>query len=163
MRNERGKSNHGGGVSERRILLVVTGGIAAYKSALLVRLLVCGGAAVRVVMSRAAAEFVTPLTFEVLSGNPVHTDLFARRGRPAVQHVELAAWAERVVVAPATADIIAKAALGIADDIASTVLLAARAPLIFAPAMNEAMWEAPAVRRNVAGHTRSRFGRPRLR
>ncbi len=149
MRNGRGKSSHAEGLSGKRILLVVTGGIAAYKSALLVRLMICSGASVRVVMSRAAAEFVTPLTFEVLSGNPVHTDLFARRDRPVVQHVELAAWAERVVVAPATADIIAKAALGMADDMASTVLLSARAPILFAPAMNEAMWDAPAVKRNV--------------
>jgi phosphopantothenoylcysteine decarboxylase/phosphopantothenate--cysteine ligase len=136
-------------LSGKRILLVVTGGIAAYKSALLVRLLTCAGASVRVVMSRAAAEFVTPLTFETLSGNPVHTDLFARRGRPSVQHVELSEWADRVVVAPATADILAKAALGVADDMASTVLLAARAPVLFAPAMNDEMWKAPAVGRNI--------------
>jgi len=136
-------------LSGKRILCVVTGGIAAYKSALLVRLLTCAGASVRVVMSRAAAEFVTPLTFETLSGNPVHTDLFARRDRPSIQHVELSEWADRVVVAPATADILAKAALGVADDVASTVLLAARAPVLFAPAMNDAMWNAPATARNV--------------
>ena len=128
---------------------MVTGGIAAYKSAYLVRLLICGGAEVRVVMSRAAGEFVTPLTFEALSGNPVLSDMFARRSRPAIVHVELSAWAERVVVAPATAGIIAKAAAGVADDLASTVLCAARAPIYFAPAMNEAMWDNPAVQRNI--------------
>jgi phosphopantothenoylcysteine decarboxylase/phosphopantothenate--cysteine ligase len=133
----------------KRILLVVTGGIAAYKSALLVRLLKCGGAEVRVAMSAAATEFVTPLTFEVISENPVSLSMFARRERPVVEHVELSKWADRVVVAPATADIIAKAAHGIADDIASTVLLAARAPVMFAPAMNEAMWASPTVKRNI--------------
>ena len=128
---------------------MVTGGIAAYKSALLVRLLKCGGSEVRVVMSAAATEFVTPLTFEILSENPVSLNMFARRERPVVEHVELSKWADRVVVAPATADIIAKAALGVADEIASTVLLSARAPVMFAPAMNEAMWASPAVRRNI--------------
>jgi phosphopantothenoylcysteine decarboxylase/phosphopantothenate--cysteine ligase len=149
MKSQRGRSSHGGGVSGKNILLVVTGGIAAYKSALLVRLLTCGGAEVRVVMSKAAAEFVTPLTFEVLSGHPVLLDLFARRSHPTVVHVELSTWAERVVVAPATADIIAKSAIGIADDLASTVLLAARAPVFFAPSMNDAMWGSAAVQRNI--------------
>jgi phosphopantothenoylcysteine decarboxylase/phosphopantothenate--cysteine ligase len=149
MRNQRGRSSHGGGISGKKILLVVTGGIAAYKSALLVRLLKCSGAEVRVVMSTAAAEFVTPLTFEVLSENPVSTNMYARRERPAVEHVELSKWADRVVVAPATADIIAKAALGLADEIASTVLLSARSPVMFAPSMNETMWGSGAVRRNI--------------
>jgi phosphopantothenoylcysteine decarboxylase/phosphopantothenate--cysteine ligase len=150
MRNQRGKSSREGSLSGAKILLVVTGGIAAYKTALLVRLLRCGGAEVRVVMSAAATEFVTPLTFEILSENPVAVDLFARRERPVAEHVALSKWADRVVVAPATADIIAKAALGVADEIASTVLLAARAPVMFAPAMNETMWANPAVRRNIA-------------
>lgn len=149
MRNQRGRNSRGGGLSGKKILLVVTGGIAAYKSALLVRLLKCGGAEVRVVMSAAATEFVTPLTFEVISENPVSLNIFARRERPVVEHVELSKWADRVVVAPATADIIAKAALGVADEVASTVLLSARAPVMFAPAMNETMWASPAVRRNV--------------
>jgi phosphopantothenoylcysteine decarboxylase/phosphopantothenate--cysteine ligase len=150
MRNQRGKSSREGSLSGAKIVLVVTGGIAAYKTALLVRLLRCGGAEVRVVMSAAATEFVTPLTFEILSENPVAVDLFARRERPVAEHVALSKWADRVVVAPATADIIAKAALGVADEIASTVLLAARAPVMFAPAMNETMWANPAVRRNIA-------------
>jgi len=149
MRNQRGRNSREGGLSGTKILLVVTGGIAAYKSALLVRLLKCGGAEVRVAMSAAATEFVTPLTFEILSENPVSLSMFARRERPVVEHVELSKWADRVVVAPATADIIAKAALGVADEIASTVLLSARAPVMFAPAMNEAMWASPAVRRNI--------------
>jgi phosphopantothenoylcysteine decarboxylase/phosphopantothenate--cysteine ligase len=150
MRNQRGRNSREGGLSGRKILLVVTGGIAAYKSAVLVRLLKCGGSEVRVVMSAAATEFIAPLTFEILSENPVALNMFARRERPVVEHVELSKWADRVVVAPATADIIAKAALGVADEIASTVLLSARAPVMFAPAMNEAMWASPAVRRNVA-------------
>jgi len=149
MRNQRGRSSRGGGLTGKRILLVVTGGIAAYKSALLVRLLKCGGSEVRVVMSAAAAEFVRPLTFEVLSENPVSLNIFERRERPVVEHIELSRWADRVIVAPATADIIAKAALGIADDIASTVLLSARSPVFFAPAMNEIMWGSGAVRRNI--------------
>jgi phosphopantothenoylcysteine decarboxylase/phosphopantothenate--cysteine ligase len=149
MRNQRGRSSHAGGISGKKILLVVTGGIAAYKSALLVRLLKCGGAEVRVVMSKAATEFVAPLTFEVLSENPVSSDMFARRGRPVVEHVELSKWADRVVVVPATADMIAKAALGVADEIASTVLLSARSPIIFAPSMNEMMWRSKAVQRNI--------------
>jgi len=134
----------------KRILLIVTGGIAAYKAVYLVRLLRRGGAEVRVVMSEAATEFVTPLTFEVLSGNPVSWDLFAPRDLPGVEHVELAAWAERVVVAPATAGCLSKAAHGAADDLASTVLAAARCPVLFAPAMNEGMWENPAVGRNIS-------------
>jgi phosphopantothenoylcysteine decarboxylase / phosphopantothenate---cysteine ligase len=149
MRNPRGRNSREGGLSGAKILLVVTGGIAAYKSALLVRLLKCAGSEVRVAMSAAATEFVTPLTFEILSENPVSIDMFARRERPVVEHVELSKWADRVVVAPATADIVAKAALGIADEIASTTLLSARAPVMFAPAMNEAMWGSPAVRRNI--------------
>lgn len=149
MTSPRGRSSHGGGLSGKKILLVVTGGIAAYKSAILVRLLTCGGAEVRVVMSEAATEFVTPLTFEVLTENPVSLDMFVRREHPAVEHVALSKWADRVVVAPATADILAKAALGLADEIASTVLLSARAPVYFAPSMNDVMWESPAVRRNI--------------
>ena len=134
----------------KRILLIVTGGIAAYKAVYLVRLLRRDGALVRVVMSEAATEFVTPLTFEVLSGNPVSWDLFAPRDEPGVEHVELATWAERIIVVPATADFLSKAAHGAADDLASTVLAAARCPVLFAPAMNAGMWENPAVGRNIS-------------
>lgn len=133
----------------KRILLIVTGGIAAYKAAFLVRLLRRCGSEIRVVMSEAATEFVTPLTFEVLSGNPVPRDLFAQRSEPGIEHVELAGWAERVIVAPATADCLCKAAHGAADDLASTVLAAVRCPVYFAPAMNTGMWENPAVKRNI--------------
>jgi phosphopantothenoylcysteine decarboxylase/phosphopantothenate--cysteine ligase len=141
----RKRRSDGGG----KILLIVTGGIAVYKSAFLVRLLKRAGADVRVVMSEAATRFVTPLTFEVLSGHPVHVGLFASRDVPAVQHVELSSWAERIVVAPATADFLSKAANGSGDDLASTVLLAARCPVILCPAMNSAMWDNPAVGRNI--------------
>jgi phosphopantothenoylcysteine decarboxylase/phosphopantothenate--cysteine ligase len=149
MMSRRGSSRHGKSLHEKRILCIVTGGIAAYKTAFLVRLLKRRGALVRVVMSEAATEFVTPLTFEVLSGNPVYWDLFAPRDEPSVEHVELAKWAERVIVAPATADFISKAAHGAADDLASTVLAAVRCPVYLAPAMNAGMWENPAVKRNI--------------
>jgi phosphopantothenoylcysteine decarboxylase/phosphopantothenate--cysteine ligase len=146
----RGRSSSGGvDLHGKKILLIVTGGIAAYKSAYLVRLLVRRGGEVRVVLTASASEFVTPLTFEVLSGNPVPAGLFAPRSEPGVRHVELATWAEWILVAPATADFLAKAANGLADDLASTVLLAARCPVILAPAMNEGMWENPSVRRNI--------------
>ena len=150
MRSRRGSSRRDVTLHGKRILLIVTGGIAAYKSAYLVRLLRRGGALVRVVMSEAATEFVTPLTFEVLSGNPVSWDLFAPRDEPGVEHVELATWAERIIVAPATADYLSKAAAGAADDLASTVLVAARCPVIFTPAMNAGMLENPAVGRNIS-------------
>ncbi len=150
MKNRRGSNRNWEGLTGKKVLLIVTGGIAAYKSAYLVRLLKRGGAEVRVVLSEAAVEFVTPLTFEVLSGNPVPRDLFAPRQEPGVEHVELASWAERVIVAPATADFIAKAALGMANDLASAVLLASRCPVYLAPAMNEGMWENPAVQRNIS-------------
>jgi phosphopantothenoylcysteine decarboxylase/phosphopantothenate--cysteine ligase len=150
MRSRRGSSRHGKSLHEKRILCIVTGGIAAYKAAFLVRLLKRRGALIRVVMSEAAIEFVTPLTFEVLSGNPVSWDLFAPRDEPGVEHVELATWAERIIVAPATADFISKSAHGAADDLASTILAAARCPVYFVPSMNAGMWENPAVGRNIA-------------
>jgi phosphopantothenoylcysteine decarboxylase/phosphopantothenate--cysteine ligase len=134
----------------KKITLLITGSIAAYKSAELVRELVKGGAQVRVGMSRGAKEFVTPLTLQTLSGNPVATDLFSLTEEQEIGHISLADDADLIVVAPATADIIGKAASGIADDLVTTVLLAARCPVIFAPAMNVNMWEHPAVRQNVA-------------
>ncbi len=142
---------------DTNILLIVTGGIAAYKSAFLVRLLRRGGAAVRVVMTDAAAAFITPLTFRTLSEHPVHRELFAPASAPGVAHIDLARWADRIVVAPATADFLAKAAAGLGDDLAGTVLLAARCPVFFAPSMNEAMWRNPTVVRNI--ETLSRDGR----
>ncbi len=147
--SRRRESRRTGNIAGKKILLVVTGGISAYKSAYLVRLLKRSGAQVRVVLSEAAARFVTPLTCEVLSGNPVPTDLFASRETPSVEHVELATWPDRIVVAPATADFISKSALGLADDLPSTVVCAARCDIVFAPAMNDGMWANPAVRRSV--------------
>jgi phosphopantothenoylcysteine decarboxylase/phosphopantothenate--cysteine ligase len=131
----------------RRVVLGVTGGIAAYKSADLVSKLRAAGAEVRVVMTEAATRFVTPLTFETLSGQPVAVDTFDR-SISAYPHVSLAQWGEVLVVAPATANILAKAATGLADDLLSTTLLSFAGPVLFAPAMNTRMWENPAVRRN---------------
>ncbi len=149
MTSRRSRSRGEGGLEGRKILLAVTGGISAYKSAFLVRSLVRAGAVVRVLMTGAATRFVTPLTFEVLSGNPVPMDMFASRSDAPVEHVELAAWADAVVIAPATADFIGKVAGGLADDLPSAVVCAARCPVWLAPAMNDGMWDNPAVRRNI--------------
>ena len=134
-------------LSGRRVLLVVTGGIAAYKSAVLARRLGELGAQVQVVMTAAAQRFVGPATFEALTGRAVQSDLFARA--ESVLHVRLAREAEVAVVAPATADMLAKLALGLADDLASSTLLEARCPVLVAPAMHSGMWESPATQRNV--------------
>ncbi len=146
----RGRSNRRtASLDGRKILLVVTGGISAYKSAFLVRLFKRAGAEVRVLMTGAAERFVTPLTFEVLSENPVTSDIFERRDKPSVEHVELACWPDRIVVAPATADFIGRIAAGLAGDLPAAVLCASRSPVYFAPAMNDGMWANPAVRRNI--------------
>jgi len=137
-------------LSNRRIVLGVSGGIAAYKSADLVRRLMDAGARVRVVMTRAAAAFVAPLTFQALSGNPVHLDLLDQAAEGAMGHIELARWADSVVVAPASADIMARLALGLADDLLSTLCLATEAPITLAPAMNRVMWAHPATQANRA-------------
>jgi len=131
-----------------RILLGVTGGIAAYKAVLLLRLLREQGHAVRVIPTRAALEFVGAPTFEALSGEPVSTEVFD--DVPGVQHVALGKGADLVIVAPATADFMARAAIGLADDLLTTTLLAARCPVVFAPAMHTEMWDHPATRANVA-------------
>ena len=136
--------------SGKRVLLGVTGGIAAYKSCELVRLLGREGARVRVVLTESATRFVTPLTFQALSGNPVRVDLFDEAHESAMGHIELARWAEQLVVAPATADFIARLAHGYADDLLTTLCLAGEAPLLIAPAMNHRMWLHPATRENVA-------------
>lgn len=149
MSSRRSRSKGKGGLEDSKILLVVTGGISAYKSAFLVRLLVRAGAVVRVLMTDAATRFITPLTFEVLSGNPVPMEMFTSRTDAPVEHVDLAVWADAVVIAPATADFIGKVAGGIADDLPSTVVCAARCPVWLAPAMNDGMWDNPAVRRNI--------------
>jgi len=134
----------------KHILLGVTGGIAAYKSAELVRQLRLSGAVVRVVMTTAAAEFITPLTLQALSGNPVHTDLLDTAAEAAMGHIELARWADALLVAPATADFIARVAEGRANDLLAAVCLACDAPVAVAPAMNRAMWEKPATGENLA-------------
>jgi phosphopantothenoylcysteine decarboxylase / phosphopantothenate---cysteine ligase len=132
----------------RRILLGVTGGIASYKSAWLARLLSQEGAAVDVVMTRTATEFIAPLTFEALTGRPVHTALVA--AGHALDHIKLAKAAHAVVVAPATADFCARAAQGRADDLLAAVLLATEAPVLLVPAMNDRMWAHPQTQRNAA-------------
>ncbi len=137
-------------IKGKNIVVGVTGGIAAYKSAMLVSLLVKMGANVRVCMSEHACRFVSPLTFETLSSYRVVTDTFSREAPYEVEHVALAKWADLIVVAPATANILGKAANGIADDFLSTLLLAARARVMFAPAMNTAMLHHAAVQRNIA-------------
>jgi len=131
----------------RELLIGVTGGIAAYKIAALVSRLVQAGAKVTVVMTRSATQLVGPKTFEALTGRPVGLEIFGRGAHP---HIELAQQAELLCVAPATANILAKAASGLADDLLSTLLLVFDGPLLMAPAMNSRMWEKPAVKRNVA-------------
>jgi phosphopantothenoylcysteine decarboxylase / phosphopantothenate---cysteine ligase len=131
------------------VLLGVSGGIAAYKSAELVRRLVDRGAEVRVAMTRAAREFVTPLTFAVLSKHEVYLEVFGSGNVPAVDHVELAEWTDVLVVAPATAHTIARLANGLADDFLTTYFLVHRGPVLVAPAMETRMWEHPATRRNL--------------
>ncbi|MBI2160557.1 MAG: bifunctional phosphopantothenoylcysteine decarboxylase/phosphopantothenate--cysteine ligase CoaBC [Candidatus Rokubacteria bacterium] len=134
----------------RELILGVTGSIAAYKAVYLLRELTRLGAAVTVCLTEHARAFVGPLTFRTLSGRPVLTDLFDPQSPDAVEHVALAERAHAVVVAPATANLLAKAAHGIADDFLTTLLLAARGPVVIAPAMDGGMWEHPAVRANVA-------------
>ena len=133
----------------RRIVLGVTGGIAAYKSADLVRRLRDRGFEVRVVMTAAARAFVTPLTFQAVSSNPVHCDLLDEQAEAGMGHIELARWADLVLVAPATADVLARLAHGLADDLLTTLCLATPAPLAVAPAMNQRMWRSSATRANV--------------
>jgi len=137
-------------MSGKRILLGVTGGIAVYKSAELVRRLRDTGAQVRVVMTHAAQAFVTPLTFQAVSGNPVHTTLLDEAAEAGMGHIELARWADQVLIAPATANFIARLAHGVADDLLSTICLATSAPLLLAPAMNQQMWLNVATQANCA-------------
>lgn len=136
--------------TSRRIVLGVTGSIAAYKAAELVRLLVKSGDDVTVVMTDAAREFVTPLTFRTLSRNPVHVSAFEEPAEWRPGHVSLATWADLVVVAPASANTLAKMRAGLADNLLTSILLATRAPVFVAPAMNDGMWEHPATRENLA-------------
>lgn len=136
-------------LSGKHMLLGVTGSIAAYKSAELVRQLRRQGAEVRVVMTAAATEFVTALTFQALSAHPVHTDLLDAGAEAAMGHIELARWADVLLIAPATADFIARLVAGRADDLLTAVCLACDATVAVAPAMNRAMWENPATRDNI--------------
>ncbi|MCG6863463.1 MAG: bifunctional phosphopantothenoylcysteine decarboxylase/phosphopantothenate--cysteine ligase CoaBC [Chromatiaceae bacterium] len=133
-----------------KVLLGVSGGIAAYKAAELVRRLREEGAQVRVVMTTAALSFITPLTLQALSGNAVRSDLLDPRAEAGMDHIELARWADLVLVAPATADLMARLAAGLADDLLTTLVLATTAPLVLAPAMNHRMWLHPATRENLA-------------
>ena len=138
--------------SVRHILLGVTGGIAAYKSAELVRRLKERGADVQVVMTRGAREFVTELTFQALSGKPVRSDQWDRNAEAAMGHIELARWADDIIIAPASAGFIARLAHGFADDLLSTLCLATKAPIWIAPAMNHVMWNNPATQANLNLH-----------
>lgn len=133
----------------KRILLGVTGGIAAYKSAILLRRLQDAGAEVRVVMTAGAQEFITPLTMQALSGNPVHTDLLDTRAEAAMGHIELARWADLILIAPASANFIARMAHGHGADLLSTLCLATDSPIAIAPAMNQQMWADPATQTNI--------------
>lgn len=133
----------------KQIILGVTGGIAAYKSADLTRRLREAGADVRVVMTEKAKEFITPLTMQAVSGNSVHDDLFDLKAEAAMGHIELARWADIVLVAPATADFIARVVNGEANDLLTTLCLATTAPVAIAPAMNQAMWKNTLTQQNV--------------
>ena len=138
------------GLRGQRLLLCVCGGIAAYKAAELVRRLGDAGATVQVAMTDSAQRFIGAQTFQALSGRPVRTSLWDAAAEAAMGHIELARWADRIVVAPATANTLAKLAHGLADDLVSTLCLATTAPLVLCPAMNHRMWLHPATRANIA-------------
>jgi phosphopantothenoylcysteine decarboxylase / phosphopantothenate---cysteine ligase len=137
-------------VKDKRILLIIGGGIAAYKSCELIRLIRKSDASVRCVLTKGGAQFVTPLSLAALSEDKVYTDLFDLKDEAEMGHIQLSRQADLVVVCPATADLMAKMAAGIADDLATTLLLATDKPVLIAPAMNVRMWDHPATRRNVA-------------
>ena len=136
-------------LSQKRIILGITGGIAAYKSAEITRRLQDEGAEVRVVMSESAQEFIRPLTLQALSGNPVHTDLLDPEAEAAMGHIELARWADLVLIAPETANFVATLNQGSANDLMSSICLATTAPVMIAPAMNQAMWSNSASQQNI--------------
>jgi len=142
-------------LKNKNILVGVTGGIAAYKSAELVRSFVTQGAQVRVILTEAAQAFITPLTLQALSGNPVHTELISLEAEAGMGHIELARWADMIVVAPCSADFMSKLVMGEASDLLSTVYLANNAIKVIAPAMNQVMWSAPATQVNLK-HLQSR-------
>lgn len=136
-------------LSNKRVLLGVTGGIAAYKSAEIVRRLQDAGAEVRVVMTKGAQEFITPLTMQALSGNPVHIDLLDPKAEAAMGHIELSRWADVVLIAPASANFMSKLATGEASDLLSTLCLATHSPIAIAPAMNQGMWQNTSTQKNL--------------
>jgi len=137
-------------LQHKKILLGISGGIASYKSAILARRLIDAGCEVRVVMTSGAQAFITPLTLQALTGNPVHTDLLDPAAEAAMGHIELARWADAIVIAPASANVMARLTSGFADDLLTTLCLATDAPLFLAPAMNRLMWANPATQANAA-------------
>lgn len=137
-------------LNNKKIIVAVSGGIAAYKSAELVRLLIKQGAQVQVVMTASAQKFVTPLTFQALSGRMVRSDLFDLTAEAGMGHIELARWADLILIAPATANTVAKLAHGIADNLLTTLCLASKSPLLLVPAMNQQMWEHEATEENIS-------------
>ncbi|MFA5811034.1 MAG: flavoprotein [bacterium] len=137
-------------LESKSIILGIGGGIAAYKCCELARMLTKAGADVHCILTKAGAEFVTPLTLQALTGNPVHTEMFSLIQEKEIGHISLADRASAVIVAPATADLIAKVACGICDELLFTVICATRAPVVFAPSMNVHMWENSIVQENVA-------------
>lgn len=138
-----------GVLTDKKIVLGITGGIAAYKAAGLTRLLVTRGAAVKVIMTRNAAEFITPLTLQTLSGNPVYREMFSPWDHEELAHIALADFADVFVVAPATANVIGKVAAGIADDLLTTTIMATKAPVLFCPGMNDVMLASAVVQENL--------------
>ncbi|WP_191602016.1 bifunctional phosphopantothenoylcysteine decarboxylase/phosphopantothenate--cysteine ligase CoaBC [Marinomonas algicola] len=136
-------------LNEKKILLGITGGIAAYKSIELVRLLKKAGAQVQVVLTKGALAFVTPMTLQAISGLPVRTSLLDPEAEAGMGHIELAKWADLILIAPASADFIARQAAGMADDLLTTLCLATESPILIAPAMNQAMWKHPATQANI--------------
>ena len=137
-------------LNEKKILLGITGGIAAYKSIELVRLLKKSGAQVQVVLTKGALAFVTPMTLQAVSGLPVRTSLLDPEAEAGMGHIELAKWADLILIAPASADFMARQAAGMADDLLTTLCLATESPVIIAPAMNQAMWKHPATQHNLS-------------
>src|SRR5512145_1220686 len=145
-------------LENKKIVLGITGGIAAYKAAELTRALIKAGAEVRVIMTKSATEFITPLTLQTLSRGPVYTDMFTPLNSSEMAHIALADWADAFVVAPATGNVIGKLASGIADDLLTTTLMAQNRPVLICPAMNDKMLASPAVQDNIRkltqfGHT----------
>jgi len=136
-------------LQNKKILLGISGGIASYKTAILARRLIDAGADVRVVMTAGAQAFITPLTLQALTGNPVHTDLLDPAAEAAMGHIELARWADIILIAPASANVMARLSHGFADDLLSTLCLASDAPVLLAPAMNRLMWSHPATQENI--------------